>query len=609
MSTVQQFGGNTTAVTADGNVYTWTDANRNDQVDRGDVVTRTDQSEGTVLSYVVGGGEAMQVSAGGRETRMWDVFFDARSGTKTQQWSPIVLDLNQNGQADITGANILGDGRMDGGVKGFDLTPTDRQWQIKSHFRRPGSGNADALPPGATAVVFDASGQEVRRLDADAVSRLDQRGRTMGLDLTPGMRAEFRDAQGRLVSELKWDPKNDQFATAKDAWLYYFRNVNENEWTKAWDATAGGDGLLVWDVDGDGRITSGKELFGHVDLDGSNRFANGYDKLRTHFDRDGDGVVRGTELQGLQIWEDRNGDAITNNGELVALTDRDIRRLETSFNAVDMSATAGGGGMQIDNVTWAGAAAEDAVVDAFNDLFQDARDGRLDEPTRTAAVDAALRTGGTVESIGNVDADVALRLGDGRTRLEFDVDAATGMPTFDLSVVDRDGQQRSLTVGQGDGGAVVVNDTTGNQTAQAVIADRRLVVLNEYRGANLTSGVQVFGQANGNPGDRTLVDEDGRLNFGAGRVERDAIRYAEAIARGVSTTVWKHAFGDDDEATDNPERTVTVTPAVAEARDRQSDRTNGTERGVRPTFGVIDPVVAFAVSLADEQRKGVGVGA
>lgn len=396
MSTVQQFGGNTTAVTVDGNVYTWTDANRNDKVDRGDVVTRTDQSEGTVLSYVVGGGEAMQVSAVGRETRMWDVFFDARSGTQTQQWSPIVLDLNQNGQADITGANILGDGRMDGGVKGFDLTPTDRQWQIKSHFRRPGSGNADALPPGATAVVFDASGQEVRRLDADAVLRLDQRGRTMGLDLTPGMRAEFRDANGRLVSELKWDPKNDQHATANDAWLYYYRNVNENEWTKAWDPKAGGDGLLVWDVDGDGRITSGKELFGHVDLDGSNRFANGYDKLRTHFDRDSDGVVRGSELQGLQIWEDRNGDAVTDDGELVALSDRDIRRLETSFNAVDMSATAGGGGLQLANVTWTAPAAEDGVVAAFAALFQDARDGQVDDPTRAVAVDAAIRSGGTV---------------------------------------------------------------------------------------------------------------------------------------------------------------------------------------------------------------------
>lgn len=528
MSTVQQFGGNTTAVTVDGNVYTWTDANRNDKVDRGDVVTQTDQSEGTVLSYVVGGGEAMQVSAGGRETRMWDVFFDARSGTQTQQWSPIVLDLNQNGQADITGANILGDGRMDGGVKGFDLTPTDRQWQIKSHFRRPGSGNADALPPGATAVVFDASGQEVRRLDADAVLRLDQRGRTMGLDLTPGMRAEFRDANGRLVSELKWDPKNDQLATANDAWLYYYRNVNENEWTKAWDPKAGGDGLLVWDVDGDGRITSGKELFGHVDLDGSNRFANGYDKLRTHFDRDSDGVVRGSELQGLQIWEDRNGDAVTDDGELVALSDRDIRRLETSFNAVDMSATAGGGGMQIDNVTWAGAAAEDAVVDAFNDLFQDARDGQLSDLGLARQVSSAVRSGGVVDTVGAVEGDITLALGDGRSKIEFDVDG--GRPAFDLSFVDSTGLRRSLTVTQDPSGSAGAFETTFDDGAQAVSDGARKPTLREFSGARLTYGSILFDAAGS--GALPIVTEDGRVNSAAGRWSYQAYKF-DLLSRGI----------------------------------------------------------------------------
>ena len=56
-----------------------------------------------------------------------------------------------------------------------------------------------------------------------------------------------------------------------------------DEWTKPWDAN-GGDGLLAWDVDGDGKITSGKELMGTVDLDGKNKFSNGYEKLAKYLE-------------------------------------------------------------------------------------------------------------------------------------------------------------------------------------------------------------------------------------------------------------------------------------------------------------------------------------
>jgi hypothetical protein len=62
-----------------------------------------------------------------QQGKMWDVFFDAKTGTKTQQYSPIVLDLNGNGKADITGSNIKGNGKLEGAtVKGFDLNPEAR---------------------------------------------------------------------------------------------------------------------------------------------------------------------------------------------------------------------------------------------------------------------------------------------------------------------------------------------------------------------------------------------------------------------------------------------------------------------------------------------------
>ncbi|WPB76764.1 hypothetical protein KYC5002_48240 [Archangium violaceum] len=272
--------------------------------------------------------------------KMWDVFFDAKSGTKTKQLSPIVLDLNGNGKADITGGNIKGNGKLEGNtVKGFDLNPSDRQWSTKSLNRRPGN-NAPALGAGVTAKVFDKDGKLVKSLSAEQLKKLQSNkkvwnkgGGDMGLGLGSNMRAEFRDSNGTLVGELKRDGTN------KNKPLYFWGNQNQNEWTRPWDSKTGGDGMLVWDVDGDGKITSGKELFGHVDLNGKNTFKNGYEKLAHYFDKNGDGQVKGSELAGLKIWEDRNGDGITQKGELVDLEKHGIRKLNTRYNEADMSSS------------------------------------------------------------------------------------------------------------------------------------------------------------------------------------------------------------------------------------------------------------------------------
>jgi hypothetical protein len=268
----------------------------------------------------------------GKDMKMWDVFFDAKTGTKTTQKSPIVLDLNGNGKADITGGNIKGNGKLEGKtVKGFDLDPSNRQWTTKSEQRRPGKG-APELPAGTKVEVFDAQGKKVKSLDASALDKAKAKKGDMGLGLGKGMRAEFRGPDGKLVGELKTDAQKNKL-------MYHFGNVNENEWTKAWDKKNGGDGILAWDVDGDGKISSGKEIFGHVDLDGKNRFSNGYEKLSKYFDKDGNGRVEGNELKGLKIWEDRNGDGVTDKGELVDLASRGVTRLSTSHNPYDMSST------------------------------------------------------------------------------------------------------------------------------------------------------------------------------------------------------------------------------------------------------------------------------
>jgi len=72
----------------------------------------------------------------------------------------------------------------------------------------------------------------------------------------------------------------------------------------------GRDGWLCEDRDGDGLIRSGADLFGTA-----GGFRDGYEKLGLRC-RDGDGLVRGPELDGLLVWQDFDQDGRSGSGEL-----------------------------------------------------------------------------------------------------------------------------------------------------------------------------------------------------------------------------------------------------------------------------------------------------
>ena len=81
------------------------------------------------------------------------------------------------------------------------------------------------------------------------------------------------------------------------------------------------DGLLVLDVNVNGVVDSASELFG--DSDG---YKDGYAKLST-LDRNGDGVLTGSELSKLSVWID-NGDGVTQPGELKSVAELGITAIE-----------------------------------------------------------------------------------------------------------------------------------------------------------------------------------------------------------------------------------------------------------------------------------------
>ena len=93
------------------------------------------------------------------------------------------------------------------------------------------------------------------------------------------------------------------------------------------------DGLLVRDLNANGKIDSGTELFGdHTLLKNGQTATNGFAAL-ADLDDNGDGKLdyRDTAWTELKVWQDANSDGITDAGELKSLTELGIQSIVTAF--------------------------------------------------------------------------------------------------------------------------------------------------------------------------------------------------------------------------------------------------------------------------------------
>lgn len=86
---------------------------------------------------------------------------------------------------------------------------------------------------------------------------------------------------------------------------------------KAWTWITPEAGWLVYDPKGTGEVESALQMFGNVSF--WLFWSTGYDALRA-LDDNGDGVLRGKELEGLAIWCDRNGNGVVDPGEVKPLS-------------------------------------------------------------------------------------------------------------------------------------------------------------------------------------------------------------------------------------------------------------------------------------------------
>lgn len=99
--------------------------------------------------------------------------------------------------------------------------------------------------------------------------------------------------------------------------------------------------ILVWDPEGEGKIDSGRRLFGNATW--WMLWSNAYEAMAA-LDDDGDGWLRGSELKGLGVWTDRNQNGRSEPGEVVAIGRTEIVALRTkSTGSIGLSLWTDGG--------------------------------------------------------------------------------------------------------------------------------------------------------------------------------------------------------------------------------------------------------------------------
>ena len=110
--------------------------------------------------------------------------------------------------------------------------------------------------------------------------------------------------------------------------------------------TNGQDGILALDLDGSGKIESGKELF-TPNFNGG-KFADGIAALAS-LDGNHDGVINGQDqaFDGLVVWQDANHNGVSETGELTKLGDLGI-------SSISLTTTSGGAPIDGQNIAGTG---------------------------------------------------------------------------------------------------------------------------------------------------------------------------------------------------------------------------------------------------------------
>ncbi|MCH8149702.1 MAG: hypothetical protein IH987_17225 [Planctomycetes bacterium] len=109
-------------------------------------------------------------------------------------------------------------------------------------------------------------------------------------------------------------------------------DVDGSGYAKTWTWISRDAAWLVYDHSSTGQITSGRQLFGNVTF--WLFWDNGYHALGS-LDDNRDGRVSGVELRGLALWHDRNGNGVSEEGEVQSMETAGVTSLSYQYEQTD----------------------------------------------------------------------------------------------------------------------------------------------------------------------------------------------------------------------------------------------------------------------------------
>lgn len=156
-------------------------------------------------------------------------------------------------------------------------------------------------------------------------------------DVLDGLRDLLRRA-GIVASPLVLDLDGNGVQTTARGEVQFDHDGNRLAEQTGW--VGHGDGLLVRDVNGNGSVDSGAELFGNYTvLPGGIRATNGFEALRA-LDANSDGKLNAQDsaFTELRVWVDSNSNGFSEPGELQTLQQVGVESLSTAYvNASNQS--------------------------------------------------------------------------------------------------------------------------------------------------------------------------------------------------------------------------------------------------------------------------------
>jgi hypothetical protein len=145
----------------------------------------------------------------------------------------------------------------------------------------------------------------------------------------------FKDFQSPLVIDMNGDDLLDLTGVDGSHVVRFDLSLEGKAYPTGWVGAA--DGLLAVDLNGNGIIDDGRELFGEMtggSVMGAKTAKNGFIAL-ARYDSNLDGTIdpRDRDFARLRVWIDRNQDGQTNPGELTSLTDAKIKSIDLTYKS------------------------------------------------------------------------------------------------------------------------------------------------------------------------------------------------------------------------------------------------------------------------------------